>query len=63
MNNEFMARAVTELDDGLIAGAHTFSKKAVSAVLPQGFLPPPLVSRLCFAPCSLSSLPKELKSA
>ena len=28
MNNEFMARAVTELDDGLIAGAHTFSKKS-----------------------------------
>ena len=27
MNNEVMARAVTELDDGLIAGAHTFSKK------------------------------------
>lgn len=28
MNNEVMARAVTELDDGLIAGAHTFSKKS-----------------------------------
>lgn len=27
MNNEVMARAVTELDDDLIAGAHTFSKK------------------------------------
>lgn len=27
MNNEVMARAVTELDDGLIAGAHTFSKR------------------------------------
>lgn len=28
MNNEVMARAITELDDGLIAGAHTFSKKS-----------------------------------
>lgn len=28
MNNEIMARAVTELDDALIADAHTFSKKS-----------------------------------